>query len=360
MMMGNMADTCRRNNISSYAPIVVIIMAALTGTMGCAPAFRANLDTRYAGEFVWPPPPEKPRITYLWSLYSFAAQGEGITDYITQEGGAGGFVDLPYMLKPYGIHAANDKLYIVDQGIPRVSVIDLKTQELLHFGFEDIGRLQMPIAIAVDNRGRMFVTDSEAATVNIYEPSGAFSGHLGDKGFFRRPTGIVVEQTTQRVYILDTAEHKVQVFDADSGAYRFSFGQRGSGNGEFNYPTHIASGADGRIYINDAMNFRIQIFDRDGRFIFAFGKQGDAYDDIDKPKGIAVDTFGHIYLVDTMQDMIKIFNDKGDLLLFFGGQGVAPGTFSMPTGISIDDHNRIYVADTYNHKIQAFKLIEEK
>lgn len=354
-----MAERYKQSGISSYAPIAVIMMAALSGTMGCAPAFRANLDTRYAGEFVWPPPPEKPRITYLWSLYSFAPQGENIAEYIEHEGSTEAFADLPYMLKPYGIHAMNNKLYIVDQGIPRVSVIDLKTQELLHFGFEGIGQLRMPIAIAVDNRGRMFVTDSEAATVNIYEPSGTFSGYLGEKGFFKRPTGIVIEQATQRVYVLDSTEHRVQVFDA-SGAYRSGFGQRGSGNGEFNYPTHIAAGTNGRIYISDAMNFRIQIFDKDGNFISTFGKQGDAYDEIDKPKGIAVDTFGHIYLVDTMQDMIKIFDDRGDLLLFFGGQGVAPGTFSMPTGISIDERNTIYVADTYNHKIQAFKLIEEK
>ncbi len=358
--MRKMAALCRKEGINAYAPVAFIAMAALAGAAGCAPAFRANLDARYAGEFVWPSPPEKPRISYLWSLYSFAPKGDSIESYLDQMGGTADAGELPYMLKPYGIVAGpKDMLYIVDQGVPRVSIINLKTQEILHLGYEGIGRLQMPIAVAADSRGRIYVTDSEAATVNIFEQSGKFSGYLGEKGFFKRPTGIVVENNTQQIYVLDTAEHKVHVFDA-LGTYRFSFGKRGSGDGEFNYPTHIAAGNDGRIYVTDAMNFRVQIFGRDGSFMTVFGKQGDTYYDIDKPKGIAVDTLGHIYLVDTMQDMIKIFDDQGRLLLFFGGQGKGPGSFSMPTGISIDDHNTIYIADTYNHRIQAFKLIEEK
>lgn len=358
--MREIAALYREAGMHAYGPVALIMMAALAGAAGCAPAFRANLDTRYAENVVWPSPPEKPRIAYLWSLYSFAPKGDSIENYLEHMGGAADAGELPYMLKPFGIFAGpNNMLYIVDQGIPRVSIVNLKTQEILHLGYEGIGRLQMPIAVALDNSGRIYVTDSETATVNIFGPSGKFSGYLGEKDFFRRPTGIVVENATQRIYVLDTAEHKVNVFDA-SGTFRFSFGKRGSNNGEFNYPTHIAAGKDGRIYITDAMNFRIQIFGRDGNFLAVFGKQGDEYYDIDKPKGIAVDTHGHIYLVDTMQDMVKIFDDQGRLLLFFGAQGNAPGTFSMPAGISIDDRNTIYIADTYNHRIQAFKLIEEK
>lgn len=343
-----------------YVPMAIIMMGALVGAAGCAPAFKANLDARYTEKFVWPAPPEKPRIAYLWSLYSFVPEGDSVEAYLDHLGGPVDAVELPYMLKPYGIFAGqNNMLYIVDQGIPRVTIVNLKTYGIVHIGYEGIGRLQMPIAAAVDRGGRVYVTDSETATVNIFEASGQFAGYLGEKDYFKRPTGIVVENTTQRIYILDTADHKVHVFDT-SGNFLFSFGKRGSNNGEFNYPTHIAAGNDGKIYITDAMNFRIQIFDRDGNFLTVFGKQGDEYYDIDKPKGIAVDTHGHIYLVDAMQDMVKIFDYSGRQLLFWGRQGNAPGSFSMPAGISIDNSNTIYVADTYNRRIQAFKLIEEK
>ena len=349
----------RERHLNRYAPAILLVMAAIAGVSGCSLPAKAQIDYRYSGQFVWPGPPEKPRVQYLWSLYSFVPEGGNISEYINQDEGGSDLGDLPYMLKPFGVYAGkNGNLYIVDQGIPRVSVINLKTREIIHLGFDGIGKLLMPIGIAVDRTGRMYVTDSEAARVKIFDPSGTFSGYLGGEEFFRRPTGIAIDENTGRIIVLDTVEHKAHVFDA-AGSLLFSFGKRGNGDGEFNYPTHIAVGRDGRIYVNDAMNFRIQIFDRDGKFITVFGKLGDAYGDIEKAKGIAVDTFGHIYVVDTMQEMIKIFDDKGQLLLFFGGQGRAPGMFSMPAGISIDDQNTIFIADMYNQKIQVFKLIEE-
>ncbi len=345
--------------ITTTAPGALLAMAALSGVSACAPAHRANLDVQLAGQLVWPAPPEKPRISYLWSLYSFAPEGRDLSGYLGADGQAEQDGELPIMLKPYGVTVdARDNLFVVDQGIPRVSRVNMQSREVMHFGYDGIGKLLMPIAVAVDAAGSIYVTDSEAGAVNIYAPSGSFAGHLGDEGLLKRPTGIAIDRNSGRIYVLDTAEHKTLVFDR-SGKHLFDFGKRGSADGEFNYPTHIAIGPDGRVYINDAMNFRVQLFTPDGAFIRTFGNHGDTYADIDKAKGIAVDTLGHIYLVDAMQDMVKIFDDQGRLLLFFGENGKTPGRFSLPSGIAIDGQNRIYVADTYNLRVQAFRLIEE-
>jgi len=215
----------------------------------------------------------------------------------------------------------------------------------------------MPICVTADDTGRIYVSDSEAGLVNIYTPDGDFAGYLGGKGVMQRPTGIVFEKISRRIFVVDTAAHDIHVFDTE-GNREFSFGKRGSGDGELNYPTFIAAGSDGKIYVTDAMNFRVQVFDNRGNYVSQFGKPGDSYADFNRPKGIAADSFGNVYVVDNAADMVKIFNSGGELLLFFGENGRLPGQFVMPAGIFIDSKNRIYVADTYNMRIQVFQLLK--
>ena len=66
----------------------------------------------------------------------------------------------------------------------------------------------------------------------------------------------------------------------------------------------------------DSMNFRVQIFDAEGKFIKKFGEVGTGYGQFSKPKGIAVDSEGHIYVVDSAFNNIQIFDAEGKLLSF--------------------------------------------
>ncbi len=255
-------STYETKGIALWAGVLLGTVAALSS---CTPSYRANIDYLESGEIVWPGPPEKPRIKYLWSLNSFLPEGMDLADYFL-----GSVVDakdtvfMPYLMRPYGLSVDLDgRLYIVDQGGPRITAVNLASKEVHHFGYRGSDALVMPVGIATDASGKVYVTDSGARRVNVYDRTGKFLSPLGKEGFFTRPTGIAVDRGTGRILVLDTAGHKVHVF-ANSGDYLFGFGARGSGEKEFNYPTHIAVGDDGKIYVNDAMNFRIQIFERDG------------------------------------------------------------------------------------------------
>lgn len=343
--------------LRSRAGYIVLIAILISS---CAPVLNANIDYTLSGEIKWPGPPEKPRIQYLWSLYSFVPD-EDLTGFLV--GSAEDLSDpssAPYLVRPYGLFVdEKERLSIVDQGASRATVVDMKTKSVMHFGYDGYGQLYSPIAIAVDNQGNMYVTDSEMGSVNRYDQTGKFLGYIGKKGDFKRPTGIAIEKSSGRLYVVDTAEHRCHVFDT-AGKELFRFGGRGIGDGEFNYPTYIATGYDGTIYVSDSLNFRIQIFDTDGRFLAKFGRQGDTYADLEQPKGVAVDRYGHIYVVDSAQDMVKIFDRDGRLLLFFGENGRDPGKLLMPSGIFIDGRDRIYISDTYNMRIQAFEFIGER
>ena len=67
------------------------------------------------------------------------------------------------------------------------------------------------------------------------------------------------------------------------------------------------------------LNYRVEVFDADGKFIRAFGKHGDGPGYFAMPKGVAVDCDGHIWVTDSMQNRVHLFSQEGDLLMYMGG-----------------------------------------
>jgi sugar lactone lactonase YvrE len=108
------------------------------------------------------------------------------------------------------------------------------------------------------------------------------------------------------------------------------------------------------------MNFRVQVFDRKGKFIRVFGSHGRGGGNFSKPKGIAVDKKGHIFVADAMFDNVQIFSPHGEFLYFFGGPGQEEEQFWMPSGLMVDKDDTLWVADTFNHRIQVFRLVEDR
>ncbi|MBI1822726.1 MAG: 6-bladed beta-propeller, partial [Nitrospirae bacterium] len=141
------------------------------------------------------------------------------------------------------------------------------------------------------------------------------------------------------------------------GEKLFEFGKRGEGEGEFNFPTHVAvHPVTGDIYVADSMNFRIERFTPDGKFIRHLGSAGERVGSFSKLKGISVDTHGIVYAVDGLYDTVEMFNDKGEFLMNFGRAGNHEGEFWLPGGIAVSQ-DQIYVSDSYNQRVQVFQLI---
>ncbi len=133
---------------------------------------------------------------------------------------------------------------------------------------------------------------------------------------------------------------------------------RGAEPGEFRYPVSADVGPDGTLYVSDQMNFRVQAFDREGRFLRQFGGLGKMPGSFARPKGVAVDANGHIYVVDAAFNNVQVFNRDGSLLIVFGSLGHGEGEHWLPLGISVDESNRIYVADRFNNRTQVYEYLE--
>lgn len=137
--------------------------------------------------------------------------------------------------------------------------------------------------------------------------------------------------------------------------YRFvaAWGGPGSGRGEFDDPTGSAV-AGGEVFVADARNGRIQVFDFDGRFLREFGTPGDAPGQLGRPMNLAVHG-DELYVAEYFNDRIQVFGLDGQPRRAIGGPGSGPGQFDAPGGVAVAPNGDLFVADFYNQRLQHLR-----
>ena len=263
------------------------------------------------------------------------------------------------MVRPYSITTdSKGRIIVTDPGLHGVHVFDFDKEKYKFLSRQDTDKdpLVAPQCVAVDAQDKIYVTDSEAGKIFVFDPSGKFERTIGSlkygEGFFKRPTGIAVDSAAQRIYVTDTLRNQIFVTDMQGSVLK-RIGKQGTADGEFNFPTEARLYGD-NLAVVDAMNFRVQVFDKNGEFQYAVGKIGDDVGAVFRPKGVGFDSEGHLYVVDGMWSVVQVFNREGQLLYYFGQLGDAPGAFQLPTGLRIDGQDRIYVVDSFNQRVQVF------
>ena len=103
----------------------------------------------------------------------------------------------------------------------------------------------------------------------------------------------------------------VRKYDAVSGAELAHWGSDGSGPGQFNMAQGVAVDASGRVYVTDTYNHRVQVFDNDGAFLLQWGSYGSAPGQFYRPMGIGIAADGRIYVGDTWNGRVQIFGALG-------------------------------------------------
>jgi 4-amino-4-deoxy-L-arabinose transferase-like glycosyltransferase len=192
------------------------------------------------------------------------------------------------------------------------------------------------------DRGQI-ATPSEPAPVLgevVFETSW---GALGDgPGEFLEPRGVAVSLQGV-VYVADTGNHRLQVFDA-AGEFLGEWGE-----GVLGEPFDLAVGQDGRVYVVDPELDSVLVFSSEGRLAERWGEGWGLFD----PRGVDLDLEGNVYVANTGANVIVKVSAGGQVLRSYGKTGTGPGALSQPTDVAVDDQGNLYIVDTENERIQV-------
>jgi DNA-binding beta-propeller fold protein YncE len=298
------------------------------------------------------------------------------------------------------------RVYVSDGVRNQVLVFDPKTHAAQPLGGPGQARLVTPLGLGLDGVGNVYVADQGGKRAVAFAPGNVFLRSYGSADVLLNPVDVAVDGKAGVVYVADSFLHQVLVFRQSDGmllrrigrnvgnmsakqrsaaAVTSSHGRtaaavpaasatpgheagrsseprdvvanRGVAAGEFRYPSFIAVGPNGALYVTDALNSRVQVFDSDGRFVRQVGQLGDGPGSFARPKGVALDSEGHIYVVDAAFNNVQIFDEQGRLLLAFAQMGYGEGDLNLPLGLFIDQFDRIYVADRTNNRLQIFEYL---
>ncbi|MFX0210840.1 MAG: 6-bladed beta-propeller, partial [Candidatus Hodarchaeota archaeon] len=156
------------------------------------------------------------------------------------------------------------------------------------------------------------------------------------------------------VYVADTYNHRIQVFDANGNFIR-KWGSNGTADGQFIRPHGIKIDSNGLIYVTDYWNHRIQVFDANGNFITKWGSEGLEDGQFSYPPRIEVDSSGYKYVTDTYNHRIQVFDTDNTFIGKWGSEGSSDGQFSSPWGIALNSQGLIYIVDRSNDRVQVFR-----
>jgi DNA-binding beta-propeller fold protein YncE len=262
------------------------------------------------------------------------------------------------LITPYGVVTdSRGRIIVTDPGAEGIHIFDFAQHKYKFISrHKDPDNLVSPQCVAVDAADNIYVTDSYSGKIFVFDSDGKFRrviGSIREEGYFKRPTGIAVDSQADRIYVTDTLRDRIYVLNME-GRVLQQIGRRGTGDVEFNFPTELR--LEGRdLIVVDAMNFRVQVLDRSGKFQYAVGAVGDGTGQMFRPKGIGLDSEGHLYVVEGLRGIVQVFDRQGRLLYYFGQAGTGFGDFQLPAGLFIDRTDRVFVVDSYNRRVQAFQ-----
>jgi tripartite motif-containing protein 71 len=266
--------------------------------------------------------------------------------------------------------------------------------------------IRHPSGVAVDAADNLYVVDTGNNRVIKFgsdlNPIKDYGGYGGDIGRFINPEDIVVDHGLN-IYALDTGNRRIIRLDAGlnyvdeiipqddsnaiisnaaklSGVYvsplgeitvsdydnsrlikmdnfnRFSryIGDFGYGRGALLNPLGIAGDAEGRMYVADAGDGRIAVYDDYGNYLSQIGA-----DSLVRPSAVTVSPYGVIWVADQDTDRIYAFSPSGDALFSTGGPGRDEFLYSDIEALAVSRDGDLYVADAGNNRVMVYSIVYE-
>ncbi len=264
-----------------------------------------------------------------------------------------------------------DNVWVLSRAQPFVQVYQADGKFLQAWGE---GLFGSPHMLKFDRQGNVWVTDTRLHVVVQCAPDGKVLRTLGTRGesgcddrHFNKPTDVVVTPAGD-VFISDGyGNARVVHYDKD-GEFVKAWGKLGIAAGEFNLPHALALDSQGRLYVADRNNARIQVFAQDATFL-------DQWRNIVVPCALWMTKDDELWVCGTSpmtwrpednvlgyppkDQLFMKFNPSGKLLQLWsvpkGEDGKErPGDLNWVHGLAVDSKGNIYAVDVMGRRVQKF------
>jgi streptogramin lyase len=244
--------------------------------------------------------------------------------------------------------------------------VEVRTTRNNYSGQSNLGwQLRAPTSTTIDPEGLNLTstTEYDPTTGQVKETRGAGAdktlsyatkfGETGtEAGKLKTPWGVAVN-SEGKLWVVDTGNNRVEKFGPE-GAYISTFGAVGSGTGQFKEPEGIALDSAGHIWVADTGNNRLQEFTSAGVYMASVGSLGTEAGQFKAPAALAFDPKGNMWVADTGNSRVEKFDKEAKYVSQFGSPGSEPGLLSGPKGIAVDGTENVWVADTGNNRIEEY------
>lgn len=189
---------------------------------------------------------------------------------------------------------------------------------------------------------------------------------LGPGGQLNLPMGVAATPDGSRIFVVDSGNARVQVFQPTADPYLGWWGRRGEGYGQFWQPRDVAVSPDGRfVYVVDAGRSVVLQYRLDERFCLKaqcenrplqeWGGPGKGPGLFLNPTGLSVDARGNVYVADEGASDVEVFTaDGSQWLATIGGPGSDPDKLNHPRDVAVGPNGEVWVADTNRDRIAIF------
>jgi ABC-type Fe3+ transport system permease subunit/sugar lactone lactonase YvrE len=251
----------------------------------------------------------------------------------------------------------DDTFFIVDRSA-HVQHLD-RNGKFLNDWFMPLSQQGKPVGLTVGPDGNLYVPDTHYHRVMVYSSGGKLLRQWGERGTgpgqFIYPTDIAFDRDGNVLVSEYGDNDRIQVFDRE-GKYLREFGRFGSNPGEFSRPQSMLVDGD-YVYVTDACNHRIDVFRTDGTFVRMMGRPGSAPGEYRFPYGLDRDQDGDLIVCEFGNNRVqKIDKQTGRSKAMWGGAGREPGRLAYPWGVCVDKRGRIIAVDAGNNRLQVFEF----
>ena len=248
--------------------------------------------------------------------------------------------------------------YLLDGSQSRVVVFGANGKRKFTFGSNgsDASKLKLPMGIAIEGE-RVYIADTGNHRIAIFDLHGKFIRNIplipeaGPDGL-PEPVALIVKDGVATWS--DRRNHRVCRTDLVNREPDTCWGKRGEGEGQFQFPFQIAVDRDDYLHVVDVLNGRIQIFNQKGRYFSQLSRFGMATGELYRPNGIAFADDGRLFVSDSYRGTVSIFVN-GRFAGLLTEDGLSPRHFNAPVGIAWRK-DQLYVVDTSNNSVEVFRI----